>query len=93
MTFIRTNPARLYSIVTAALPLAVYYGLDLPIEIVIPLAAALLGLGEVVQRTEDRKTTDALYAPSPEHEVMPVIGYLGLVDGDQDDESTEAKNA
>ncbi|MFF7251090.1 hypothetical protein ACFZBU_45400 [Embleya sp. NPDC008237] len=70
-----------------------HYGLDLPTEIVLTLTAALLGLGEVAQRTEDRKTVEALHAPSPEYEVMPIIGYLGLADGDQDDEPTEAKTA
>ncbi|MFK0289524.1 hypothetical protein ACIQU6_03410 [Streptomyces sp. NPDC090442] len=59
MDFIRTHPARIYAVITAALALVAYYVPDLPDALILGLAAAVLGIGESVQRTEDAKTRGA----------------------------------
>lgn len=59
MQFITTHPARLYAIVAALVALVAHYVPNLPVVLVLGLAAALLGTGEAVQRTENRKTDNA----------------------------------
>ncbi|MCX4663362.1 hypothetical protein [Streptomyces uncialis] len=56
MPIVRTHPARIYAVAAAALALTVHYVPDLPSALVLALVGALLGIGETVQRTEDRKT-------------------------------------
>ncbi|MGW2860826.1 hypothetical protein [Streptomyces sp. NPDC001205] len=58
-TFVRTHPARIYAVLVAALALVVHYVPDLPSALILGLAAAVLGMGEAVQRTENIKTTAA----------------------------------
>ncbi|MFG2916267.1 hypothetical protein ACGF0D_25675 [Kitasatospora sp. NPDC048298] len=65
MQFVKSHPARLYAVVTAALALVAHYVPSLPSALVLALAAALLGVGESVQRVEDGKTADALATPVP----------------------------
>ncbi len=60
MSFVKTNPARLYAVAGAALALVTFYFPDLPSALILAFVAALLGVGETVQRVEDRKTADAL---------------------------------
>lgn len=60
MQFIKAHGARLYAVAAALIALAAHFVPDLPAELALGLVAAVLGLGEVVQRTEDRKTADAL---------------------------------
>jgi len=57
--FIKTHPARIYAVLVAGLALVVHYAPDLPSALILGLAAAVLGTGEAVQRTEDAKTTTA----------------------------------
>lgn len=59
ITFIRSHPARIYAVLVAALALVVHYVPDLPSALILALAAAVLGIGEAVQRTEDSKTAAA----------------------------------
>ncbi|MFE9120884.1 hypothetical protein [Streptomyces sp. NPDC007172] len=59
MQFIKTHPARIYAVLVAALALVVHYLPDLPSALILALAAAILGTGEAVQRTEDSKTATA----------------------------------
>ncbi|WP_369376103.1 hypothetical protein [Streptomyces sp. cg36] len=59
MKFVRTHPARIYAVLVAALALVVHYVPDLPSALILALAAAVLGMGEAVQRTENIKTTAA----------------------------------
>ncbi|MDT0488894.1 hypothetical protein ACPEIF_14770 [Streptomyces sp. NPDC012600] len=59
MQFISKHPARIYAVLVAALALIVHYFPDLPSALILGLAAAVLGTGEAVQRTEDRKTAGA----------------------------------
>ncbi|MEU8619947.1 hypothetical protein [Streptomyces sp. NPDC048623] len=59
MTFIKTHPARLYAVAVAALALVAHYRPELPSALVLGLVAAVLGVGEAVQRTENGKTTAA----------------------------------
>ncbi|MFJ2783675.1 MULTISPECIES: hypothetical protein [unclassified Streptomyces] len=59
MHIIRTHPARIYAVAVAALALAAHYVPELPSALVLGLVAAVLGVGEAVQRTEDRKTAGA----------------------------------
>lgn len=75
MELISTNPARLYAVVSAALALLVYFVPSIPVELVLGLAAAILGIGEGVQRTEDRKTSRALSEPV-EHVHDEQCGHL-----------------
>ncbi|MFD4833743.1 hypothetical protein ACFWPV_28440 [Streptomyces uncialis] len=63
MPIVRTHPARIYAVVAASLALVVHYRPELPSALVLGLVGALLGLGESVQRAEDRKT-----AASGEHD-------------------------
>ncbi|MQS38885.1 hypothetical protein [Streptomyces katsurahamanus] len=64
MEFVKTNPARLYALAVAVLALVAFYVPELPTELVLGVVAALLGTGEAVQRTENRKTARA-YAEIP----------------------------
>ncbi|WP_415956409.1 hypothetical protein [Streptomyces sp. 021-4] len=59
MQFISKHPARIYAVLVAALALVVHYVPDLPSALILGLAAAVLGTGEAVQRTEDKKTAGA----------------------------------
>ncbi|QDY79801.1 hypothetical protein [Streptomyces qinzhouensis] len=59
MPFIATHPARVYAVAAASLALVVHYVPDLPSALVLGLVGAVLGLGETVQRAEDRKTSRA----------------------------------
>ncbi|MFD9629801.1 hypothetical protein [Streptomyces violascens] len=59
ITFIRQHPARIYAVAVAALALVAHYQPELPTALVLGLVAAVLGTGEAVQRTEDRKTAVA----------------------------------
>ncbi|MFJ1640806.1 hypothetical protein [Streptomyces sp. NPDC088256] len=58
MQFIKAHPARIYAVAVAALALVAHYVPELPSALVLALVAAVLGTGEAVQRTEDRKTTE-----------------------------------
>ncbi|MEV7582224.1 hypothetical protein [Streptomyces erythrochromogenes] len=60
MQFIKTHPARIYAVAVAALALVAHYVPELPSALILGLAAAVLGTGEAVQRTEDRKTAGAV---------------------------------
>ncbi|MBK3559304.1 hypothetical protein JHN55_22815 [Streptomyces sp. MBT56] len=68
MTFLKTHPARLYSLAVAVLGLVTAFGVHVPEAQVLGVVAAVLGLagGEAVQRVEDAKTRDALLSPSPD---------------------------
>ncbi|MFE4860792.1 hypothetical protein [Streptomyces sp. NPDC056670] len=59
MKFVRTHPARIYAVAVAALALVAHCVPELPSALVLGLVAAVLGTGEAVQRTEDRKTAGA----------------------------------
>ncbi|MGW8327320.1 hypothetical protein ACWGLE_05335 [Streptomyces sp. NPDC055897] len=59
MQFIKTHPARIYAVAVAALALVAHFVPELPSALVLGLVAAVLGTGEAVQRTEDRKTAGA----------------------------------
>lgn len=60
MQFISKHPARIYAVAVAALALVAHYRPELPSALVLGLVAAVLGVGEAVQRTEDRKTAGAV---------------------------------
>ncbi|OKI71411.1 hypothetical protein AMK15_01930 [Streptomyces sp. MJM1172] len=59
MNFVKANPARVYAVAVAAIALVAYFVPALPTELVLGLVAAVLGLGEAVQRTENAKTAKA----------------------------------
>ncbi|MFE0773927.1 hypothetical protein [Streptomyces sp. NPDC058861] len=72
--FVKNHGVRLFAAVAALTPFLVTRFPEVPWEALAAIAAALLGVGEVAQRTEDRKTTDAFLAQSPwdraaEHQV------------------------
>ncbi|MFE5896864.1 hypothetical protein ACFQ67_05500 [Streptomyces sp. NPDC056488] len=60
MQFISKHPARIYAVAVAVLALVAHYRPELPSALVLGLVAAVLGVGEAVQRTEDRKTAGAV---------------------------------
>lgn len=66
--FGKRNPARIYTFASA---FAIYLTKKvpgLPIESVIIVIAALFGLGESVQRVENKKTKEALMTSPPDGE-------------------------
>jgi hypothetical protein len=66
--FGRKNPARIYTFASA---MAIYITKKvpgLPVESIIIVIAALFGLGESVQRVENKKTTEALMTNPPKGE-------------------------
>jgi hypothetical protein len=69
VSFLKSHPARAYALVVAVLGLVAAYGIDVPSAQILGVVSAVLGLvgGELVQRVEDAKTTDALLTPSPGH--------------------------
>ncbi|MER6364968.1 hypothetical protein [Kitasatospora sp. NPDC001527] len=85
MSFAKSNPARLYAVFVAALALVAHYVPSLPVALVLALAAAVLGVGETVQRVEDRKTAEALAQPAPAEDDGQADAQLALpfeVDGE-----------
>ncbi|MFI2242385.1 hypothetical protein [Streptomyces chrestomyceticus] len=62
MDFIKTHATRLYAIAVALVALVAHFVPELPSELALGLVAAILGVGEAVQRTEDRKTAEAYLA-------------------------------
>ncbi|MFI6052762.1 hypothetical protein ACIBCO_22105 [Streptomyces violascens] len=65
LQFIKQHPARIYAVLVAALALIVHYVPELPSALILALAAAILGTGEAVQRTEDNKTATAGQEATP----------------------------
>lgn len=64
MQFVKAHAARFYAVAVALFALVAHYVPELPTELALGLVAAVLGVGEAVQRTEDRKTAEA-YAVYP----------------------------
>ncbi|MFJ8431281.1 hypothetical protein ACIQ9P_08265 [Kitasatospora sp. NPDC094019] len=64
MEIIKARPARLDAVVAASVALVAHYAPSLPVVLVLALAAAVLGVGEAVQRVEDAKTAEALATPT-----------------------------
>ncbi|MFJ5882682.1 hypothetical protein [Kitasatospora cineracea] len=63
--FISKHGVRILAVVAALVPLLVTRLPGIPWEALAGLVAALLGAGEVAQRHEDSKTTEALHTTSP----------------------------
>lgn len=68
LSFLKTQPARVFGVVVAIITLLAAYGIDVPSEAWQGVVVAVLALfgGEVVQRTESAKTEAALYTYPPE---------------------------
>ncbi|MFJ9646719.1 hypothetical protein [Streptomyces sp. NPDC101206] len=62
MTFVKAHATRLYAVLVAVLALVAHYVPTLPTVLILGVAAAVLGTGEVVQRVEDSKTDAARQA-------------------------------
>ncbi|MEU1312248.1 hypothetical protein ABZ419_25600 [Streptomyces cinnamoneus] len=58
LELLREHPARVYSVAAAAVALLAQY-VTVPQEALLGLVAALLGAGEVTQRVENSKTSEA----------------------------------
>lgn len=69
MNFVKTHPARVYSLAVSILGLVAVLGVHVPEKQILGVVVAILGLagGEAVQRFENSKTRDALLTPSPAH--------------------------
>jgi len=63
--YIRKNPARVYAFVFALAAFIARMCPQMPIEAVVVLLLAFLGIGDRVQRVEDQKTLKALYTEPP----------------------------
>ncbi|WP_282793684.1 hypothetical protein [Streptomyces sp. CC224B] len=59
MTFIKAHATRIYAVLVAVLALVAHYLPDLPTALILGVGAAVLGVGEAVQRIENGKTADA----------------------------------
>ncbi|MFJ4529059.1 hypothetical protein [Streptomyces nigrescens] len=55
MSFIKTHATRVYAVVVAVLALVAHFVPEVPSALVLAVAAAVLGVGEGVQRIEDSK--------------------------------------
>ncbi|MGW2539305.1 hypothetical protein ACWC5I_00135 [Kitasatospora sp. NPDC001574] len=64
-SFISTHAVRVVAAVAALVPLLMTWYPHIPWEALVAAAAALLGVGEIAQRAEDRKTLAALHETSP----------------------------
>lgn len=58
LEILREHPARVYSVAAAAIALVAEYA-TVPQEVILALVAAFLGAGEVTQRVENAKTSEA----------------------------------
>ncbi|MEV5883083.1 hypothetical protein AB0L74_10250 [Streptomyces sp. NPDC052020] len=64
--FVSKHSVRLTALLAALVPLLVVAWPGVPWEALVPVLAAVLGLGEVAQRHEDSKTAEALYEEPPD---------------------------
>lgn len=55
MTFLKTHATRVYAVAVAVLALVAHFVPEVPSALVLAVAAAVLGVGEGVQRVEDSK--------------------------------------
>ncbi|MFG3582554.1 hypothetical protein [Streptomyces sp. NPDC047990] len=63
--FVSRHGVRLYSLLSALVPVLLGFWPNVDFAAVLPVAAVLLGAGEVAQRHENAKTEAALFATSP----------------------------
>lgn len=63
--FVSQHGVRLVALLAALVPVLVAQWPGLPWEALVPVVAAVLGLGEVAQQHENRKTAEALYEAPP----------------------------
>lgn len=63
--YIHKNPARVYALCVAVATFVARMYPEIPIEAVVVILLALLGIGDSVQRVEDKKTLEALYKQPP----------------------------
>ena len=65
--FIYNNPVRFASFVSAAVAmLAPLFSDSIPVPTVVGFILSVVGLGEYAQRTENKKTDEALFTEIPE---------------------------
>lgn len=64
--YVRKNPARVYALAFALAAFISRLYPEIPIEAVVVVLLAFLGIGNGVQRLEDKKTLVALYTTPPE---------------------------
>lgn len=55
MNFLKTHATRVYAVTVAVLALVAHFVPNVPSALVLAVAAAVLGIGEGVQRVEDSK--------------------------------------
>lgn len=67
--FIHGNPVRVAAFVSSAIALIISFVVpDVPTEPAIAFVLSALGLGEFAQRTENKKTVEALFTDVPDSE-------------------------
>ena len=64
--FAKANPARIYAFAFALAAFVARLYPEIPVEVVILVLLAFLGIGNKVQKVEDAKTLKALYTTPPE---------------------------
>ena len=65
--YIYKNPARVYAFCSALAAFITRMFPEIPVEAVVVLLLALLGVGDRIQRVEDKKTLEALYTEPPKN--------------------------
>jgi hypothetical protein len=65
--YVHNNPARVYAFCFAIAAFVTRMYPDIPVEAVVVVLLALLGVGDRVQRVEDKKTLEALYKQPPKN--------------------------
>ena len=65
--YVHNNPARVYAFCFAIATFITRMYPDIPVEAVVVVLLALLGVGDRVQRVEDKKTLEALYKQPPKN--------------------------
>lgn len=64
--FVKNNPVRLAAFISSAVALlSAFLGPKVPVEPVVAFILSACGLSELAQRTENKKTIDALFTEVP----------------------------
>ena len=78
-TYYRSYPSRISAYISCLVMYINKHDTNIPIDIVIPSVLIIVGFGEFAQRSEDKKTINALYSDNPidmsDHEVIHEICY------------------
>ena len=91
-TYTRKYPVKISGYISAIILYVNKHFPNLPIDIIVPSVMIIIGLGEVAQNAENKKTIEALYsdnpAEMPDSDIINHICYnKGRYKGDKDGKS------